>query len=504
MAFQPKEIILDNPVSPGFSFADLHSKLIHQSKPTSIPFPPPRSSFTDSSSSSSSSSTTDQTAATRKRTCHGSSDTCSFMNNVDDSESMWTSRTSSGFATPEPRASTERCHLQDAAVITAALKKKTIHAAADRSLDVEMPDLNCRPGPFENDDGFSRDTPMDQNPASVFLPVTTISAAADGKRKRCLSHSEYADEYGDDVTGQSADQRRGELKQQQQQQQQQEQHRLRFSLTSIMNNLLGGLPSKVWNFCCESSFRGFHAGGGKGYEMKAAEQPPDYHPETMATDSLAEDLFGETESIPSHKREADHPTLDEYRSTCSDFGPRHTFSSESSPNGMGSSWVVVKQNSSNSSTNSDHHRVPTATSIFSAPAAYVNGFPDNDDLAPPPRKHPRRNTIVHPVTPRPRRVNGPGSGRRRQPWSASRLYVQSRSVCSNPSPSRSGPSANGHWASDTWDASDSSSLNACSPAAIEAQRLAAQLRRQERERDADFRRMNQTIKSMMKEAREAL
>ncbi|KZZ95100.1 hypothetical protein AAP_01588 [Ascosphaera apis ARSEF 7405] len=545
MAFQPKDFILDSPVSSGFSFADLQARLIHQSKPTPSPSPPPRSSsFTESSlfSSSAATKTTHQASATRKRTCYGSSDTCSFMSNVDDSESVWTSRTSSGMTTPEPRASAERLHLKSSAALNAALEKRAIPASAGRVSDVDMSDLAYRRSrPFGYDGEFSRDTSMDRNPANVFLPVTTTTSTpvsevagnaatgaasatttttttttattVDGKRKRGLSQSEYADEHGEggEVTGQTSDQsRRGGERQQ---------HQSRFSLTTIMNTLLGGIPSKVWNFCYESSFRGFHAGGGKGYEMKTAEEPSDSHAETTSPDHMDDDGFDDMETKTAQTSNIDrHPTLDEYRSNRSDFGPRDAFPSPSpSPppppppennntSAIGSSWIVVKEDNFNSSNtvNSEHRRVPTATSIFSAPAAYVGDYADNDTLAPPPRKHPRRNTIVHPVTPRPRRVHGPGSGRRRQGWSGSRVYMPSRSIYSNASPSRSGSSFNNQGGSDIWDGSDGGNSAACSPATLEAQRLAAQIRRQEREEDANLRRMNQKLKALIKEGREAL
>lgn len=82
--------------------------------------------------------------------------------------------------------------------------------------------------------------------------------------------------------------------------------------------------------------------------------------------------------------------------------------------------------------------------------------------------------------------------------------MPSRSIYSNASPSRSGSSFNNQGGSDIWDGSDGGNSAACSPATLEAQRLAAQIRRQEREEDANLRRMNQKLKALIKEGREAL
>ncbi|KAI5291870.1 hypothetical protein KEM54_003726 [Ascosphaera aggregata] len=509
MTFQSNDFILNNPVSPGFDLTGVHTKLYCQSDHSTTP--PPRSSYTDLTLSKNQTTAAEAEAKKKRKkqqqqqqqqqqqkACHRYSDTCSSMSNVDDSESVWTFRTSSGMTTPDPRVSVSSAeqflHLRD---IDCLLKRRSNNPIpSNMTFDVSEPDLNCRSDPFRY--GFNNDTLMDRDAESVFLPVAT-----EGKRKRTLSQSGSADD-GSAAHQQTADRSRESSPQTQQQHQ-----TSKFSLTSMMNTLLGGIPSKVWNFCCESSFRGFHAGGGKGYELKAKETSAQL-PMPMDADRATADTASEMLALGlSHQPEEMHPSLDHFRANNSVFGPRQAFPSD----GLGSPWIVVKEddNKSNNSTtfHSDHRRVPTATSIFSAPATtHVSSvLLRNDSAGPPPRKHPRRNTIIHPVTPRPRRINGLGSNRIRQTLSASRVYMAPRSAYAHKGGTSAPRYTASQWEFDYLGSPSGSARNSAqiwSPATLEAQRLAAQVRRQEREEDASLRRFNQQLKAMIKEGQEAL
>ncbi|KAM5434751.1 hypothetical protein MferCBS31731_006523 [Microsporum ferrugineum] len=213
-------------------------------------------------------------------------------------------------------------------------------------------------------------------------------------------------------------------------------------------NLVGGVAGKVWNFCWSAPFRGFHAGGGRGYDMDASTttvQPS----QTWDTPSPPQ------KRRPSHQMDETpipgrYPVDDSYRIDRPHRDDIHN------------NWVLVKENKG---------------SQESTPS-------------PGPRKIPRRNSVVHHVPAR-------RSAARVQPKRPVTPLTPTRSP--NFSPQLSSPSIY-----KTPPKHSTVSNPNESPLSIETQRHAAKLRRKERQEDASIRRLNQQLKAMIREGREAL
>ncbi|EMR66227.1 hypothetical protein MGN70_003230 [Eutypa lata] len=81
---------------------------------------------------------------------------------------------------------------------------------------------------------------------------------------------------------------------------------------------IGGVVGKVWEFCRTGAFRGFYAGGGKGYEMEPP-SPSEQHPQQHQQQSISRPSGGQVWC-----NEHDIPTLPSYDSPSfpqSDYSP---------------------------------------------------------------------------------------------------------------------------------------------------------------------------------------
>ena len=191
------------------------------------------------------------------------------------------------------------------------------------------------------------------------------------------------------------------------------------------------LVGKVWDFCWSGPFRGFYAGGGKGYDINPgapaspASQNQQNLPVTQANEALCE-------------------------KTIANASGQFTVDSQ---DGLRADWVLIKNDSP-----------------FAKHEAPSNSF----------RRTPRRGSVVHVAS---RRVGA-------RPIVAKRSSI---SMSTRPASS--------------YRHQHSSSLGSNkpdSPAGQEAQRYAAKIRKQEREEDASIRRLNQQLKAMIREGKEAL
>ncbi|EFR04536.1 hypothetical protein MGYG_07541 [Nannizzia gypsea CBS 118893] len=218
-------------------------------------------------------------------------------------------------------------------------------------------------------------------------------------------------------------------------------------------NLVGGVAGKVWNFCLSAPFRGFHAGGGRGYDMDsstATVQPSQKRDRLTPSQKRRSSRLMDDVPVPGRYPVDDHCQIDK---------PRR----ESIHN----NWVLVKededsQESSPSSCNS--------------------------------RKHSRRNSVVHHVPARrsvarlqPKRPMTPIT-----PTRSTNISPQIYSSSSTPSIYKTPPKHTTVANPDD------------SPLSRETQRHAAKLRRKEREEDASIRRLNHQLKAMIREGRQAL
>ncbi|KAL1956115.1 hypothetical protein VTO42DRAFT_7634 [Malbranchea cinnamomea] len=191
------------------------------------------------------------------------------------------------------------------------------------------------------------------------------------------------------------------------------------------------LVNKVWDFCWSGPFRGFYAGGGKGYDI---------NPGTTTASQSAEN----SQCLDRNGGINEKDTLSV---------STQPFVNPQEKDGLRSDWVLVKNDS----------------------PAVCNNTPSHFA-----RRPPRRSSIVH---------------------------VASRRTAARPIVSKRAGLVTAARQSSSYRHQYSSSLGsnkADSPIALEAQRFAAKLRKQEREEDASIRRLNQQLKAMIREGKEAL
>lgn len=263
----------------------------------------------------------------------------------------------------------------------------------------------------------------------------------------------------------------------------------------VVGGVVGGVMGKVWEFCKTSAFRGFHAGGGKGYTITSTTDP--IHP------SIEEDSVWETEKsattwgmvdreptpLPGQFPEEDF--IPDYldRATPEATPPRAAKRRHVANNGdeLTKNWVVVPP-STNIHTPSKpqpkglaRYSMPTASSasrrsVAGRPASRAGGA-----VGPSPRRPMLQSRVSHAGSP----------------------ALQSKTGASFASP-RSPGGGKIPRASPMTNVKTTTTTNADSPAAKEAQRWAALKRKEEREADESIRRLDAQLKAMIREGKEAL
>lgn len=219
---------------------------------------------------------------------------------------------------------------------------------------------------------------------------------------------------------------------------------------SVMNAV-----GKVWSFCWSGAFRGFYAGGGHGYHMSA--------------DSAPQLDYSHRAPSPSQSTSTEKTAVDEATEGTSAY----YFKGESTPipgqypddNEIHKNWVMVQTDG------------PADCFSFGVeapnPAKRVHRMCGTEDLSP---TH-HRSTAV------------PRVGKRTSlggPTTPTRIPV----------PSSNSKSSNSK--------SSSNKKHRDSPVSAETQRFVAQMRRMEREEDANLRRLNRQLEMMIQEGKQAL
>ncbi|KAL1985312.1 hypothetical protein VTN96DRAFT_7990 [Rasamsonia emersonii] len=204
---------------------------------------------------------------------------------------------------------------------------------------------------------------------------------------------------------------------------------------------------KVWDFCWSSAFRGFYAGGGQSYRM-TANSPPTLDQSSWQMVSRQDDVFGPDSQSPN-PIPGDFPADED-----EDY-------EKARDQDLRASWVLVPDGKQHLSSRSSS---PTNTA----------------------RRVPRRGSAWRA---QPRRSTGMPRLSRRSVLNPTRTSMTISARPGTPTKSQFTPSR-------------PSSKD--SPASLEAQRLAAKVRRREREEDASIRRLNDQLKAMIREGREAL
>lgn len=261
----------------------------------------------------------------------------------------------------------------------------------------------------------------------------------------------------------------------------------------VVGGVVGGVVGKVWEFCKTSAFRGFHAGGGKGYTISATKDP--LHP------SIEEDSFWETEKISTTYGTIDREStplpgqfpedyIPDYldRATPEATPPRAAKRRQvdNSKDELGTNWVVVPPSTAHTpskprSSGMARYSMPTTSSAS------------------------RRSVAGRPAS---RAGGAVGLGARR-PILQSRVShagsptLQSKAGASFASPRSPGGSKISR-ASPIGSVKTTTTMNTGSPAAKEAQKWAAVKRKEEREADESIRRLDAQLKAMIREGKEAL
>lgn len=261
----------------------------------------------------------------------------------------------------------------------------------------------------------------------------------------------------------------------------------------VVGGVVGGVVGKVWEFCKTSAFRGFHAGGGKGYTINATKNP--IHP------SIEEDSFWEGEKsattfgmvdreltpLPGQFPEEDF--IPDYmdRATPEGTPPRAGKRRQVANNGdeLAKNWVVVPPTANVHTPSKLQPRGPARYSMPTVSSAS------------------RRSVAGRPAS----RAGGTVGLGPRRPMLQSRVShagspaLQSKAGASFASPRSPGGSKIPR---ESPMAGVKTTANADSPAAKEAQRWAALKRKEEREADESIRRLDAQLKAMIREGKEAL
>lgn len=261
----------------------------------------------------------------------------------------------------------------------------------------------------------------------------------------------------------------------------------------VVGGVVGGVVGKVWEFCKTSAFKGFHAGGGKGYTINATTDP--IHP------SIEEDSFWEGEksatsvvmvdrvSTPLPGQFPDEDFIPDYldRATPEATPPRAGKRRQVANNGdeLAKNWVVVPPTAHAHTPSTPQlkgparYSLPTASSanrrsVAGRPASRASGAVGLG---------PRRPTLQP-------RVSHAGSPALQSKAGASFASPRSPGGSKVPRPVPMG--------------GVKTTKHADSPAAKEAQRWAALKRKEEREADESIRRLDAQLKAMIREGKEAL
>ncbi|KAF2403434.1 hypothetical protein EJ06DRAFT_579478 [Trichodelitschia bisporula] len=242
--------------------------------------------------------------------------------------------------------------------------------------------------------------------------------------------------------------------------------------------LMAAIAGRMWEFCKTSAFRGFYAGGGRGYALKPGANDSAVSWQDLADSSTSllplvprevpVEINSRSTPIPGHYPSSS-PTAP---SPDSRPAPKriHTDSSQG--------WVVVSHEGK------DDRRSRESTPRLAS--RRTPGFQAVNAAAAIPRPVSRggsRRSLV-PVS---RRGAAAATGGSR-PGSRAGLVKKGSPGLSRPS-SRQSSVPRGEPAS---------------PAKAEAQKWQARLRREERAQDASIRRLNEQLKAMIKEGKEAL
>jgi hypothetical protein len=255
-------------------------------------------------------------------------------------------------------------------------------------------------------------------------------------------------------------------------------------------SLVGGAAEMMWDFCKGTVFKGFYAGGGKGFEMKSMEQDREMQ------ESIWEDLNSRSNSYGFGQSPLPGQYPDE-RYNFGGFEVQETIAprpAKRQHTDTGSGWVMVSHNehthriadsraSSPRLSFASPVKMPSCSHI---PRPVIHQPPSNPpsyrrSLLPVSR---RVSTINISSTGSPLPKNTPRSSSRQASFASPRSRQYTRESYGGPvleSPVKKG-----------------------SPLSPDAQKFAARIRREEREADESMRKLNSQLAALIREGKEAL
>ncbi|KAI9709865.1 MAG: hypothetical protein M1812_007573 [Candelaria pacifica] len=235
----------------------------------------------------------------------------------------------------------------------------------------------------------------------------------------------------------------------------------------VVYSVVGGVAGKVWEFCRAGAFRGFYAGGGTGFHIRS---PWQYQQDVGSSWQVVDEK--RTPSWPATRSPTPLPGqfpvedyIPDYMSQ--DHTPPRAAKRIQREKGTGElrhSWVMVPPSDQPDSREAS----PSRLSTRKIPVASAAGRKAAVGL-----RHGKR-----PVLSASRPSTGSHAG------SPAMLASKPASYASPRSPA--------------------SASKIASPVSLEAQRYAAKLRKGEKETDASMRKLNQQLKLMIREGKEAL
>lgn len=256
--------------------------------------------------------------------------------------------------------------------------------------------------------------------------------------------------------------------------------------------VVGGVVGKVWEFCRNggAAFRGFHAGGGKGYTINQAGPILTYEPdENNFWQSEKQSTWGppDRDSTPLPGRFPDEEPVAEYSKPEMDIPPakRRQVSRNNTQDELAKNWVVVRPNAPKVTPSKPPPRGPPSYTLPTASSA------TRRSIAPPARPASRAGFTAarRPVVTRVSHAGSPALAPNRGASFASPRSSPNSKI-PRPSSMRESPT------------------KACkgldSPAAKEAQRWAALKKKEDRDADESIRRLDRQLKAMIREGKEAL
>ncbi len=233
---------------------------------------------------------------------------------------------------------------------------------------------------------------------------------------------------------------------------------------SFVFSVVGGVAAtagKMWQFCRGSAFRGFYAGGGRGYEMALPDSR--YRGDAVWQQDVDEgdgSAAFQRESTPIPGQYPEDSMIPYSSDRDSNVRPSKRLHTDS-----GNGWVMVPRSSG-------------SDAQASSPRVSRRRPPNKPNSSRPVASRAGSRRSILPVPRRAATVSSTGSP----------TQLPNRPQPLTPAPRSPKPSHQ----------------FGSSPVSPEIQRYAAKLRREERETDASMRKLNRQLKDMIREGREAL